>query len=243
MVPFAHLHVHSEYSLLDGACRIEGLVERVAELGQTSCALTDHGVMYGVIDFYRACKAKGIHPVIGCEVYLAPHSRFERSYVNGEWHSHLILLCENMTGYRNLIHMVSLGFSEGFYMKPRIDMDLLRQHSEGLICLSACLAGVIPRALAEGDMDGAYELCEQFLDIFDRDHFYLEVQDHGIEVQKKVNEGLYQLAKELDIGLVATNDAHYLTKQDAKIQDVLMSIQMGKTVDDPTRMKFETQEF
>lgn len=243
MVPFAHLHVHSEYSLLDGACRIEGLVDRVAALGQTACALTDHGVMYGVIDFYRACKVKGIHPVIGCEVYLAPHSRFDRSYVNGEWHSHLILLCENMTGYRNLIHMVSLGFAEGFYMKPRIDMELLRQHSEGLICLSACLAGVIPRALAEGDMDGAYELCEQFLEIFDRDHFYLEVQDHGIAVQKKVNEGLYQLADELNIGLVATNDAHYLTKKDARIQDVLMSIQMGKTVDDPTRMKFETQEF
>ena len=243
MVPFAHLHVHSEYSLLDGACRIEGLVDRVAALGQTACALTDHGVMYGVIDFYRACKAKGIHPVIGCEVYLAPHSRFDRSYLNGEWHSHLILLCENMTGYRNLIHMVSLGFAEGFYMKPRIDMELLRQHSEGLICLSACLAGVIPRALAEGDMDGAYELCEQFLEIFDRDHFYLEVQDHGIEVQKKVNDGLYKLAEELNIGLVATNDAHYLTKQDARIQDVLMCIQMGKTVDDPTRMKFETQEF
>ncbi len=243
MVPFAHLHVHSEYSLLDGACRIEGLVDRVAVLGQTACALTDHGVMYGVIDFYRACKAKGIHPVIGCEVYLAPHSRFDRSYLNGEWHSHLILLCENMTGYRNLIHMVSLGFAEGFYMKPRIDMELLRQHSEGLICLSACLAGVIPRALAEGDMDGAYELCEQFLEIFDRDHFYLEVQDHGIEVQKKVNDGLYKLAEELNIGLVATNDAHYLTKQDARIQDVLMCIQMGKTVDDPTRMKFETQEF
>ena len=243
MVPFAHLHVHSEYSLLDGACRIEGLVDRVAALGQTACALTDHGVMYGVIDFYRACKAKGVHPVIGCEVYLAPHSRFDRSYMNGEWHSHLILLCENMTGYRNLIHMVSLGFSEGFYMKPRIDMELLRQHSEGLICLSACLAGIIPRALAEGDMDGAYELCEQFLEIFDRDHFYLEVQDHGIDVQKKVNEGLFQLADELNIGLVATNDAHYLTKKDARIQDVLMSIQMGKTVDDPTRMKFETEEF
>nr|WP_297174015.1 DNA polymerase III subunit alpha [uncultured Agathobaculum sp.] len=242
MVPFAHLHVHSEYSLLDGACRIEGLVDRVAALGQTACALTDHGVMYGVIDFYRACKKRGIHPVIGCEVYLAPHSRFDRSYINGEWHSHLILLCENMTGYRNLIHMVSLGFAEGFYMKPRIDMELLRQHSAGLICLSACLGGCIPRALAEGDLDGAYDLCKQFLEIFDREHFYLEVQDHGVEVQQKVNEGLYQLASELNIGLVATNDAHYLTRQDARIQDVLMSIQMGKTVDDPTRMKFPTDE-
>ena len=243
MQPFAHLHVHSEYSLLDGACRIEQLVDRVSELGQTSVAITDHGVMYGVVDFYKACKAKGIHPVIGCEVYVAPRSRFERSYVNGEWHSHLILLCENMTGYRNLIHMVSLGFSEGFYMKPRIDMELLAQHSEGLICLSACLAGAIPRALEAGDMDGAYELCERFLNIFDRDHFYLEIQDHGIAAQKRVNEGLYKLAEELQLGLVATNDAHYLTKKDAKLQDVLMSIQMGKTVDDPTRMKFETEEF
>ncbi|MDO4270760.1 MAG: DNA polymerase III subunit alpha [Eubacteriales bacterium] len=243
MTPFSHLHVHSEYSLLDGACRIEGLVDRVSELGQTSVALTDHGVMYGVVDFYRACKAKGIHPVIGCEVYVAPHSRFDRSYLNGEWHTHLILLCENMTGYRNLIHMVSLGFAEGFYMKPRIDMALLKEHSEGLICLSACLAGAIPRALADGDIDGAYELCEQFLDIFDRDHFYLEIQDHGIEAQRRVNDGLYRLAEELNLGLVATNDAHYLTKKDAKLQDVLMSIQMGKTVDDPTRMKFETEEF
>ena len=177
MAAFAHLHVHSEYSLLDGACRIEGLVDRVAALGQSACALTDHGVMYGVIDFYRACKAKGIHPVIGCEVYLAPHSRFDRSYVNGEWHSHLILLCENMTGYRNLIHMVSLGFAEGFYMKPRIDMELLRQHNEGLICLSACLAGAIPRALAEGDMDGAYELCEQFLRVGGERLFLLRKKD------------------------------------------------------------------
>ena len=243
MEPFAHLHVHSEYSLLDGACRIEQLVDRVADLGQTAVALTDHGVMYGVIDFYKACKAKGIHPVIGCEVYVAPRSRLERSYVGSEWHSHLILLCENMTGYRNLIHMVSLGFSEGFYMKPRIDMELLREHSEGLICLSACLAGAIPRALSDGDIDGAYELCEKFLTIFDREHFYLEIQDHGIEAQGRVNTGLYKLAEELQLGLVATNDAHYLTRKDAKLQDVLMSIQMGKTVDDPTRMKFETEEF
>ena len=149
MVPFAHLHVHSEYSLLDGACRIEKLVDRVAELGQTSCALTDHGVMYGVIDFYRACKAKGIHPVIGCEVYLAPHSRFDRSYINGEWHTHLILLCENMTGYRNLIHMVSCGFSEGFYMKPRIDMELLRA-AQRRSDLSVCLSGGRDSACAGG---------------------------------------------------------------------------------------------
>ena len=241
---FAHLHVHSEYSLLDGACRINKLVDRVAELGQTACALTDHGVMYGVIEFYKACKAKNIRPVIGCEVYLAPHSMLDHNkYTNGEWHTHLILLCENMTGYKNLIHMVSKAFADGFYIKPRIDMDLLRQHSEGLICMSACLAGVIPRALAAGDMDKARALCDEFLEIFDRDHFYLEIQDHGIAEQQKVNEGLYQLAKEKNLELVATNDAHYLTKEDARIQDVLMAIQMGKTVDDPTRMKFETQEF
>lgn len=243
MLSFAHLHVHSEYSLLDGACRIDHLVERVAELGQTSCAITDHGVMYGVIDFYKACLARNIHPVIGCEVYLAPCSRHERSYRNGEWHTHLILLCENMTGYRNLIHMVSLSFSEGFYIKPRIDMELLRAHSEGLICLSACMAGAIPRAIIDDDMNGAYELCEQFLEIFDREHFYLEIQDHGIDAQRKINEGLYQLAEQLNISLVATNDAHYLSRADAKNQDVLMAIQMGKTVDDPTRLKFETSEF
>ena len=178
-MPFTHLHVHTEYSLLDGASRIKELIKTTKELGMDSIAITDHGVMYGVIDFYRACKAKGIHPVIGCEVYLAPHSRLDRSYVNGEWHSHLILLCENMTGYRNLIHMVSCGFSEGFYMKPRIDMELLREHSEGLICLSACLAGAIPRALADGDIDGAYDLCEQFLDIFDRDQRLHDVLQDG----------------------------------------------------------------
>lgn len=243
MCAFAHLHVHSEYSLLDGACRITDLVNRAAELGQTSVAITDHGVMYGVIDFYRACKEKGIHPVIGCEVYLAPHSRFSRSYQEGEKHSHLVMLCENETGYRNLIHMVSLSFSEGFYRKPRIDMELLRQNSEGLICLSACLAGAIPRALERDDMAAARHLCQEFPDIFDREHFYLEIQDHGIREQKKVNAGLYELAKEFHIGLVATNDAHYLTRDDARTQDVLMAIQMKKTIDDPTRMQFETPEF
>ncbi len=243
MTPFAHLHVHSEYSLLDGACRIEALADRVSELGQTSCAITDHGVMYGVIDFYRACKKKGVHPVIGCEAYLAPHSRFDKKYINDEYHSHLILLCENMTGYRNLIHMVSLSFSEGFYKKPRIDMELLRQHGEGLICLSACLAGAIPRAIASGNMEKARSLCREFLGIFDREHFYLEIQDHGIPEQKAVNEGLFKLAEEFQLGLVATNDAHYLTRADSKIQDVLMAIQTGKTVDDPERMKFETSEF
>ena len=190
---FVHLHVHTEYSLLDGDCRIEPLVARAKELRQTALAITDPGVMYGAVACYKACCAAGIKPIIGCEVYVAPRSRFDKEHGLDSEYTHLILLCENMTGYRNLIHMVSCGFSDGFYMKPRIDMELLRAHSEGLICLSACLAGAIPRALADGDMDGAYALCEQFIDIFDREHFYLEIQAHGIPLQQKVNEGLYQL--------------------------------------------------
>lgn len=243
MENFAHLHVHTEYSLLDGACRIEKLMDRVAELGQTAVAMTDHGVMYGAIDFYRAAKARGIHPVIGCEVYVTPGSRFERSYAQGQWHRHLILLCENMEGYRNLIHMVSLSFSEGFYVRPRVDLDLLHKHSKGLICLSACLAGSIPQALMNGDYEGAKRQALEFREIFGENNFFLEIQDHGIEAQKEVNMGLYRLSDETGIPLVATNDAHYLTREDARIQDVLMAIQMGKTVDDPTRMKFETSEF
>ncbi len=243
MENFAHLHVHTEYSLLDGACRIEKLMDRVAELGQTAVAMTDHGVMYGAIDFYRAAKARGIHPVIGCEVYVTPGSRFERGYAQGQWHRHLILLCEDMEGYRNLIHMVSLSFSEGFYVRPRVDLDLLRKHSKGLICLSACLAGSIPQALMNGDYEGAKRQALEFREIFGENNFFLEIQDHGIEAQKEVNMGLYRLSDETGIPLVATNDAHYLTREDARIQDVLMAIQMGKTVDDPTRMKFETSEF
>ncbi|MGN0993645.1 MAG: DNA polymerase III subunit alpha, partial [Butyricicoccus sp.] len=243
MENFAHLHVHSEYSLLDGACRIEGLIDRAVELGQPAVAITDHGVMYGVIDFYRAAKKKGIHPVIGCEVYVAPHSRHEKTYADGEWHRHLILLCENMTGYRNLIHMVSLSFSEGFYIKPRVDLELLRKHHEGLICLSACLAGALPTALANDDYEEACRIALEYRDIFGADNYFLEIQDHGIALQKKVNSGLYRLSEETGIPLVATNDAHYLTRADAKVQDVLMAIQMGKTVDDPTRLKFETEEF
>ena len=243
MERFAHLHVHSEYSLLDGACRIEELMDRVAALGQPAVALTDHGVMYGAIDFYRAAKARGIHPVIGCEVYVAPKSRFDKNYVGGEWHRHLILLCENMEGYRNLIHMVSLSFAEGFYIKPRVDMELLRKHHKGLICLSACLAGEIPNKLMNGDYDGAKETALEFQSIFGEGNYFLEVQDHGIAAQRDVNRALYHMSEETGIPLVATNDAHYLTREDAKIQDVLMAIQMGKTVDDPTRMKFETEEF
>ena len=243
MENFAHLHVHTEYSLLDGACRIEQLMDRVAELGQPAVAMTDHGVMYGAIDFYRAAKKRGIHPVIGCEVYVAPGSRHDRGYTNGEWHRHLVLLCENMEGYRNLIHIVSLSFSEGFYIRPRVDMELLRKHSKGLICLSACLAGAIPQDLMNGNYEGAKQRALEFREIFGENNFFLEIQDHGIPAQKEVNRALYRLSEETGIPLVATNDAHYLTRADARIQDVLMAIQMGKTVDDPTRMKFETDEF
>ncbi len=243
MPNFAHLHVHSEYSLLDGACRIDALMDRVADLGQTAVALTDHGVMYGAIDFYRAAKKKGIHPVIGCEVYVAPDSRHERAYYNGKWHRHLVLLCENMTGYRNLMHMVSLSFSEGFYIKPRVDLALLRQYSEGLICLSACLGGDIPNKLMANDYMGAKKSAETFEEIFGKGNFFLEMQDHGLKEQGKVNRALMRLSDETGIPLVVTNDAHYLTQQDAKVQDLLMAIQMGKTVDDPSRMKFETDAF
>ncbi len=243
MENFVHLHVHTEYSLLDGACRIEKLMDRVAALGQPAVAMTDHGVMYGAIEFYRAAKARGIHPVIGCEVYVTPNSRFERGYQNGEWHRHLILLCENMEGYRNLIHMVSLSFSEGFYVRPRVDLELLRAHSKGLICLSACLGGAIPNALMNGDYAGAKRQALEFREIFGENNFFLELQDHGIAVQKDVNLALYRLSEETGIPLVITNDAHYLTREDARIQDVLMAIQMGKTVDDPSRMRFETSEF
>lgn len=239
---FAHLHTHTEYSLLDGAVSIKKLIARVKELGMDSCAITDHGNMYGAVDFYREAKAQGIHPVIGCEVYMAPASRFDKTKDTDKYY-HLILLCENYTGYKNLIKLVSAGFIEGFYYKPRIDFELLKQHSEGLIALSACLAGEIPRALVNDDYDEAKNIAKKYIDVFGRDNYFIEIQDHGIAEQKRINPQLVRLAKELDIGLAATNDIHYETRQDAKYQDVLMCIQMRKTVDDPDRMSFETDEF
>ena len=240
---FVHLHVHTEYSLLDGACRIGGLVKRAAELGQEAVAITDHGVMYGVIDFYRAAKAAGVKPIIGCEVYVAPRKMSDRVHGVDNEAYHLVLLCENETGYRNLSYMVSMAFLHGFYNRPRVDLDLLRQHSEGLIALSACLAGSIPRKLMQEDYEGAKQEALTLSEIFGPGNFYLELQDHGIEEQKAVNAGVMRLARETGLPLVATNEAHYLTREDARIQDVLMCIQMGKTVDDPDRMKFETDEF
>ena len=240
---FVHLHLHTEYSLLDGACRIGKLMERVKELGQEAVAITDHGVMYGVIDFYKAAKAAGVKPVIGCEVYVAPRTRFDKVHGVDNENGHLVLLCKNETGYRNLSYMVSKGFLEGFYGRPRIDMELLRQHAEGLIALSACLAGAIPRRLKIDDYEGAKELALEYSRIFGPDNFYLELQDHGIAEQARVNPMLLRLARELDLPLVVTNDAHYLRREDAPTQDVLMCIQMGKTVDDPNRMRFESDEF
>ena len=243
MADFAHLHIHTEYSLLDGACRIPALIDRVKELGQTSVAITDHGVMYGVVDFYKEAKAKGIHPIIGCEVYVAPRGRKDMSYRRGEGANHLVLLCENETGYRNLIQLVSLGYLEGFYFKPRVDMELLQQYSGGLIALSACLSGVVPEKILQGDWEGAKQTALTYQQIFGPEHYYLELQDHGLEEQQTVNRGILRIAEETGIPLVVTNDAHYLTRQDAEVQDALLCIQTGKTIEEEDRMKFSTQEF
>ena len=240
---FAHLHVHTEYSLLDGACRIRDLPKLVKSMGQSACAITDHGVMYGVIDFYRACKAERIKPIIGCEVYVAPRTRFDKMHEFDAEARHLVLLCENETGYRNLSYMVSMAHIEGFYIKPRIDLALLREHHEGLIALSACLAGEIPRRLRAGNYEGAKEYALTLSDIFGPEHFYLELQDHGIREQQAVNRGILRLHEETGLPLVVTNDAHYLRREDAAAHDVLLCIQTGKTVDDENRMRYEPQNF
>ena len=240
---FVHLHVHTEFSLLDGACRIRDIARRAKELGQDALAITDHGVMYGVVDFYRACKAEGVKPIIGCEVYVAPRTRFDKVHELDASARHLILLCRNEEGYRNLSYMVSMAFTEGFYIKPRIDMDLLRAHCKGLIALSACLAGEVPRLLRRGDYEGAKAHALEMRELFGADGYYLELQDHRLEADPQVIAGLLRLHDETGIPLVATNDAHYLTRGDAEMQDVLMCIQTGKTVEDPDRMRFETQEF
>lgn len=243
MADFVHLHVHTEYSLLDGASRIESLVKRVKELGMSSIAITDHGVMYGVIDFYKQAQKYGIKPIIGCEVYVAPSSRFIKNAVEGEAYYHLVLLAENQTGYRNLIKLVSAANLEGFYYKPRVDKEILKQYHEGLICLSACLAGEIPSYILKDDISGAKQAVEEYIEIFGKENFFLELQDHNLPEQKKVNAELIKLARQYGIELVATNDIHYIDKKDAEAQDVLLCIQMGKTVDDEKRMKFPNDEF
>ena len=240
---FVHLHLHSEYSLLDGACRIDGLMDRVKELGQTAVAITDHGVMYGCIDFYKAAKAAGVKPIIGCEVYVARRNMSDRVHGIDNDPYHLVLLCKDRKGYENLCLMVSEAFIHGFYGKPRVDLNLLEKYHEGLIALSACLAGAIPQYLMEEDYTAAKEYALNLSSIFGQDNFYLELQDHGIEEQRPVNQGVMRLARETGLPLVVTNDAHYLRREDAKMQDVLLCIQTGKTVDEPNRMKFQTEEF
>ena len=240
---FVHLHTHTEFSLLDGACRIDGMMDRVKELGQTAIAITDHGVMYGCIDFYKAAKAAGVKPIIGCEVYLTRRTIADRVHGVDNDPYHLVLLCENRTGYENLCLLVSEAFMKGFYGKPRVDLEMLRSHHEGLICLSACLAGAIPQRLMDEDYDGARDYALKLSEIFGEGNFYLEMQDHGIPEQRPVNQGILRLARETGLPLVVTNDAHYLRKEDAQMQDVLLCIQTGKTVDEPNRMKFQTEEF
>ncbi|MDR1961547.1 MAG: DNA polymerase III subunit alpha [Gracilibacteraceae bacterium] len=243
MPGFAHLHVHTKYSLLDGAADIDKLVSRAKELGMSALAITDHGVMYGVVDFYRACLAHGIKPIIGCEIYVAPYSRHDRTPGRDDKNYHLILLAETDEGYRNIVRIVSLAHLEGFYYKPRADKALLREHSAGIICLSACLAGEVAELLAAGDAAGAERAAREYLDIFGPDHFYLEMQDHGLEEQLRVNAGLRDLSSRTGIPLVATNDLHYVNRDDAFTQDVLMCIQMNKTLSDPSRLNFSSQEF
>ena len=240
---FAHLHVHSEYSLLDGACRIEPMLDKIKSMGQTSVALTDHGVMYGVVDFYKAAKARGLNPIIGCEVYVAPRSRFDKVHGIDNERYHLILLCKNNTGYKNLIKLVSEGWVNGFYTKPRVDKELLENHHEGLIALSGCLAGEVARALERNDYEEAKKVAEWYNGVFGDGNYYLEIQNHGLDEQLRINPMLISLSKELNIPLAATNDAHYVDKQDSKIQQVLICIQTNHTLGEDTGLEFGTQEF
>ncbi len=242
MSDFVHLHLHSEYSLLDGACRISGIPKRAAECGHKAVALTDHGVMYGAVAFYSACKAEGIKPIIGCEVYVSPTDRFDKTQAAGKPH-HLVLLCKNEVGYKNLIHLVSKGYTEGFYTKPRVDKALLRGHSEGLIALSACLAGEIPSRLTAGDFDGAVASARELSEIFGKDNFYIEIQNHGLAEQAQILESLVKLAEETELPLVATNDCHYLRRADAQTQAILMCIQTNRVITEGRPIGFETDEF
>lgn len=241
---FTHLHVHTEYSLLDGSSKIKELTARAKELGMDSLAITDHGVMYGVIDFYRAAREVGIKPIIGCEVYVAPGSRFDRETVSGEdRYYHLVLLAENDTGYHNLMKIVSKGFVDGFYYKPRVDYEVLETYHEGIIALSACLAGEVQRHLARGMYDEAGKSALHYQEIFGKGNFFLELQDHGIPAQKTVNQGLLRLSRELQMDLVATNDIHYTFAEDEKAHDILLCIQTGKKVTDENRMRYEGGQY
>ena len=237
---FAHLHLHTEYSLLDGACRIKKLPALIKELGMDACAITDHGVLYGVVDFYTACQDAGVHPVIVCEMYLCPNMD-EKVYANREY-SHLILLCENNTGYQNLMYLCSEAFTRGFYYKPRIDYKLLREHSEGLICLTACLSGDLPKLLLDGRIAEAEKYTREMAALFGPDHFYIEIMDHGISEEKRLLPRIIDMSERTGIPLVVTNDCHYMRREDAETQEVLMCIQTGKTLDDENRMRMDTDQ-
>lgn len=240
---FVNLHVHTEYSLLDGACRIKELIARVKELGQTAVAITDHGNMYGAVEFWNAARAEGIKPVIGCEVYVARRTRHDREPKLDSSSYHLILLCENNEGYKNLVKLVSIASIEGFYKKPRVDLELLKKYHNGLICLSACLAGEIPRMLVDGHYDEAKAVALKYLDIFGEGNYFIEIQNHSIKEELQILPLLYKLSAETGIPLAATNDCHYIEKKDAEMQNVLLCIQTGKTIDDPSGISFETEEF
>ena len=242
MGEFVHLHLHTEYSLLDGACRISEIPRRLAECGQDAVAITDHGNMYGVIEFYKTCKKNGIKPIIGCEVYVASGSRFEKRN-NIDSYYHLVLLCKNKTGYENLIKLVSKGYTEGFYLKPRVDRELLRAHSEGLIALSACLSGEIPKALLSGDYERAKRNALDYSEIFGKDNFFIELQDHGTKDTQEILPELVKLADECGLGMVATNDCHYLRKRDAETQQILMCIQTNTNLDSPNKPGFDTDDY
>ena len=239
--PFVHLHCHTDYSLLDGACEISQLMQQVAEQKMPAVAMTDHGNLFGAVEFYNEAKKHGVHPVIGCEVYVAQQGQTVKSDTNR--YNHLVLLCENQTGYRNLIQLVSTGYLDGFYYKPRIDKDLLSRHSKGLIALSACLRGDINETLLDDRYDEAKRLAYEYSDLFGKKNFFLELQDHGLDPDEKVMPQIHRLAGDTGIPLVVTNDSHYLRQDDARAHEILLCIQTGKTMSDPNRMRLRHQKF
>ena len=240
---FIHLHVHTEYSLLDGAARIDDLLDAAKNFGMSALAITDHGNMYGVINFYKAALKRGIKPIIGCEVYVAPASRFDRTAIDGKKNSHLVLLAENNTGYKNLIKLATLAGTEGFYGRPRVDKEILRKYHDGIIALSACVAGEIPRAIRHDELSHAKELILEHVEIFGRDNFFLEIQNHGLDSEAKVRDALKVFSAELNLPLVATNDSHYVRRADSEFHDLLLCIQTNRTLRDPNRWKFPSNDY
>ncbi|MBR5505322.1 MAG: PHP domain-containing protein, partial [Clostridia bacterium] len=243
MQDFVHLHLHTQYSLLDGAADIDRLMDRASELGMKAVALTDHGVMYGAIEFYEAAVSRGIKPIIGCEVYTAPRSRFDKDATLDKRYGHLVLLCKNDTGYRNLMTLVTRAQLDGFYYKPRVDMELLRAHSDGLIALSACIRGDVPSAYLHSGYDAALDAALRYADVFGKDNFFLEIQNHGLSEEAEVRSALIDISRRTGIGIVATNDVHYVSSDEALLQDVLTCIQTGKKLSDTDRMKMEGDQY